>query len=361
MLLPLITFLIILTRTYGSLDTIAVNQNISDGKTIISKNAIFELGFFSLGSSNNRYLGIWFAATSPPTIAWVANREHPLNDTSGMVKLDSQGILSIVNGRGTIMWSSNFSASSPNTKPVAQILDTGNLVVRDETNANMENFIWQSFDHPGDTYLQHMKLGKNFITGKETYLTSWKSPDDPSPGDYTFKFLMVKGKYPEVYIMKGSSIETRIGPYNGIAFSGQPNYKPDPAQINDIKMVINQNEMYFAYSPTSTTQFIRMVATPGGKFDIFVLSLPNTEWFQSLTYPIDYCDNFGLCGPYGTCSTATSPNCGCLKGFERSSTDNNTSGCRRWSTELDCGPGEGFLKVSSIKLPDTQNAVELDA
>ncbi|XP_035832438.1 G-type lectin S-receptor-like serine/threonine-protein kinase At4g27290 [Helianthus annuus] len=38
------------------------------------------------------------------------------------------------------------------------------------------------------------------------------------------------------------------------------------------------------------------------------------------------------------------------------STDNWRSGCRR-TRSLDCAPEEGFLKVSSIKLPDTQNAV----
>ncbi|GKD26077.1 kinase RLK-Pelle-DLSV family protein, partial [Tanacetum coccineum] len=66
-------------------------------------------------------------------------------------------------------------------------------------------------------------------------------------------------------------------------------------------------------------------------------------------------------GPYGSCNTVAYPKCGCLKGFElnnpdQSSPDNYTSGCRR-RTALDCGPGEGFLRLSSMKLPDTQNAV----
>ncbi|MFS7959476.1 hypothetical protein Hanom_Chr08g00691561 [Helianthus anomalus] len=65
-----------------------------------------------------------------------------------------------------------------------------------------------------------MKLGKNFITGRETFLASWKSEDDPSPGEYTLRFLMVKGKYQQFYIRRSSAIETRIGPYNGISFSG---------------------------------------------------------------------------------------------------------------------------------------------
>ncbi|KAL8218218.1 hypothetical protein R6Q57_021591 [Mikania cordata] len=130
------------------------------------------------GNSKNRYLGIWFANSLSPAVAWVANRETPLTDTSGVLKLDNQGSLNLVNGSGRVIWSSNSSASSgANINLVAQLLDTGNLVIK---NGN-EALIWQSFDYPGDTYLPGMKAGKNFITGRETYLTSWRSAEDPSP------------------------------------------------------------------------------------------------------------------------------------------------------------------------------------
>ncbi|GJU90906.1 putative S-locus glycoprotein domain-containing protein [Tanacetum coccineum] len=226
---------------------------------------------------------------------------------------------------------------------------------------NEENYIWQSFDHPGDTYMPGMKLGKNFVTGSETYLTSWRSADDPSPGECTLRFLMVKGKYIQVYIRKSSVIITRIGPYNGIAFAGQPNYKPDPVVLYKLDMVVNQNEMYYMYTSNSTRFWLRMVATPAGKLEVSQLNLRSQEWMQDINFPLDYCDNYGLCGPYGICSTSTNPNCVCLKGFEPRNPQelnpyNGTSGCQR-SRTLDCGPEEGFLKFSSMKLPDTQNAV----
>ncbi|KAI3721402.1 hypothetical protein L2E82_32412 [Cichorium intybus] len=41
------------------MDTIAANQYIRDGETVISAGEMFELGFFSPGISKNRYLGIW--------------------------------------------------------------------------------------------------------------------------------------------------------------------------------------------------------------------------------------------------------------------------------------------------------------
>ncbi|KAL8257670.1 hypothetical protein R6Q59_029711 [Mikania micrantha] len=276
-------------RPCTSVDIIAMHQNLSDGATIVSRNAKFELGFFSPGSSKSRYLGIWFKNTSPQTVAWVANRETPIADTSGAVKLDNQGSLTLVNGSGQVIWSSNSSASGTTINLVAQLLDTGNLVIK---NGN-ETLIWQSFDHPGDTYLPGMKVGKNFITGRETYLTSWRSADDPSPGEYTFKVLAVKGKYQQVYIRRSSVIETRIGPFNGIIFSGAPNYAPDANPAIVPFLIMNQNEIYFGYFEST----LRSMLTPDGKLETSQLKLSNPEWMSIGTSPTDYCDNYGVCGP----------------------------------------------------------------
>ncbi|KAJ6885686.1 hypothetical protein NC651_026357 [Populus alba x Populus x berolinensis] len=42
-----------------SLDSLKKNQTIKEGDLLISKGNNFALGFFSPGSSSNRYLGIW--------------------------------------------------------------------------------------------------------------------------------------------------------------------------------------------------------------------------------------------------------------------------------------------------------------
>ncbi|MFS7960599.1 putative protein kinase RLK-Pelle-DLSV family [Helianthus anomalus] len=362
MLLPYTIFFFLVLTTCRSSDTIAVHQNISVGQTIVSANAKFELGFFSPGSSKNRYLGIWYKNTSPQTtVAWVANRETPLIDTSGVVKLDNQGNLTLVNGSGKVIWSSNSSASGTNMNLVAQLLDTGNLVIKNGNENNNEIVIWQSFDYPGDTCLPGMKLGKNFITGRETYQTSWRSTDDPSPGEYTLSISAVKGEYQQVYIRRSSAIKTRIGPYNGVSFSGRANYAPDASPASVSYVIVNENEIYITFISNSNTTTLRTVLTPDGKLEILQQKIPNTEWILISALPVDYCDIYGVCGPYGSCNTATSPNCGCLKGFELkksdgTSPDNGTSVCMR-GTALDCGPGEGFQKFSSMKLPNTENAV----
>ncbi|KAK9049706.1 hypothetical protein SSX86_031325 [Deinandra increscens subsp. villosa] len=360
-LLTCITFFFLILPTSTSLDTILVHQNISDGETIVSGNTKFELGFFSPGNSKSRYLGIWFKNTSPQTVVWVANRETPLLDNSGAVKLDTQGNLTLVNGSGKVIWSSNSSASGIDINLVAQLLDTGNMVVKNGNTTNDEgNFMWQSFDYPGDTCLPGIKLGKNFISGRETYHTSWRSADDPAQGEYTLKALVVKGKFPQMYIRRNTIIKTRTGPYNGISFSGPANYAPDanPAAVSYV--IENQNGIYITYISKSNTTTLRAIVTPSGKLEIWQIKFPNPEWMLIATSPEDYCDNYGVCGSYGSCTIVTSPNCGCLKGFElkksdETNPDNDTSVCRR-SIALDCGPREGFLKFSSMKLPDTENA-----
>nr|XP_043627932.1 G-type lectin S-receptor-like serine/threonine-protein kinase At4g27290 [Erigeron canadensis] len=353
-----IFFFLLLTTSSSSLDTITVHQNITDGETISSVNERYELGFFSPGSSKNRYLGIWFKNTTPLSVIWVANRETPLKNHLGTVKLDSLGHLSILDGAGAVVWSSNSSAPNTSVKPIAQLLSTGNLVIKDEVSLDEDDFIWQSFDYPCDTIVSGMKMGKNFITGREMYLTSWKNEVDPSPGEYIWRYLMVKDKYPQEYLWKNSVMLHRFGPYNGDEFSGQTKYNAIDKDI----MVLNEEDMHIQFTHYSTQYAIMFKLTPGGKVNISHLIMHNHEWIQDQFLPNDKCDEYGLCGPYGICSSVTPPYCECMKGFEQISTTNKTSPgngtmeCRR-SKPLNCGVREGFVMYSSLKLPDTQNAV----
>lgn len=127
----------------GAVDTIAANQSIKDGETIVSAGDNFELGFYSPNSSANRYLGIWYKRQSFGTLVWVSNKENPLTNAAGVFKLGSDGRLLVLSG-DTVIWSSNLTVSVRNLNPVAQLLDTGNLVVRDASSIDQENIIWQS-------------------------------------------------------------------------------------------------------------------------------------------------------------------------------------------------------------------------
>jgi hypothetical protein len=188
-------------------DSITPSQPITDGGTtvyLVSAGGSFQFGFFSPGNSNSRYVGIWYTVSSK-TVVWVVNREASLSDHSGVLKVTDDGILVLLNSTSGVVWSSNTSRTIED--PVAQLLDTGNLVVKDKNDDDPEKFLWQSFDYPCDTLMPEMKLGWNFVTGLDRFLSSWKSTDDPTQGEFSLR-IDLRG-YPQLVAMEGDSIKTR--------------------------------------------------------------------------------------------------------------------------------------------------------
>ena len=107
-----------------------ITQFIKDPEAMLSNGSLFKIGFFSSGNSTKQYFGIWYNTTSRFTVIWIANRENPLNDSSGIVMVSKDGNLLVLNGHKEIFWSSNDSNAAPNSS--AQLLDSGNLVLQDK-------------------------------------------------------------------------------------------------------------------------------------------------------------------------------------------------------------------------------------
>ena len=85
-------------------DTITSFQPVRDSDYIISNGSAFKLGFFSPVNSSNRYLGIWYDKKSILPTQWVANREKPLKDSSGVLTISEDGNLVVLNGQEEILW-----------------------------------------------------------------------------------------------------------------------------------------------------------------------------------------------------------------------------------------------------------------
>ncbi|XP_074366229.1 G-type lectin S-receptor-like serine/threonine-protein kinase At4g27290 isoform X1 [Apium graveolens] len=354
-------FCTILFSTYmfsASLDTIRLHETIRDGETITSARGEFQLGFFSSGGSKNRYLGIWYKKISYGTVVWVANRDTPLTNSMGVVKVDGNKIILLAsNESGTVVWSSNKSRSSVKN-PTAQLLDTGNLVLRDEDDMAEENFIWQSFDYPVNTLLPGMKFGLDLVTGIDRYFTSWKSLDDPSAGSYTNR--LDNTGYPQLLLWKGSVLWSRTGPWVGSQFSGSPNTNPNG--IYSEIFVFNEKEIFYKFDLVNknSSAIIRYILNPTGVSDILLWNAQNQNWMVLVTLQVTDCDRYRLCGANGICNINNSPRCECLSGFapqfpNKWNTLDWSKGCVR-RISLDCGTGEGFVKHSGLKLPDTRYA-----
>ncbi|CAL1352739.1 unnamed protein product [Linum trigynum] len=343
-------------------DTIAVNQSVADNQsqTLVSSGGSFELGFFtpsssssSSSSSNLRYLGIWYNF-SKQSVVWVANRDSPLTDSSGVLQLAADGSLRLLNSSNAVIWSTNSTkAANPSRTPLAKLLDSGNLVVGE---SDSDDYLWQSFDYLSDTILPGLEFGHNRETGRDRYLTSWKSADDPSPGDCTTR--LDPDGYPQIFIRKGENIVFRSGPWNGLRFSGMPNLKPNP--IYTYEFVYNSKQIYYRYDLTDKSVISRLVLDNQGILQRFTWTTSTRTWNLYLTAQMDNCDRYRLCGPYGSCNINNSPPCGCLIGFEPRSRQDWDSGdwsggCVRRNDSV-CGVGEGFQRIVSVKLPDTSKA-----
>ena len=119
------------------------NQSIIDGESLVSAGGNFELGFFSPGRSKSRYMGIRYVV-SKGTVVWVANRETPLENQFGVLKVTGIGILVLLDSTtNTTVWSSNNTlriAGNKISSPTAKLLDSGNPVVKDENISDQEKF-----------------------------------------------------------------------------------------------------------------------------------------------------------------------------------------------------------------------------
>ncbi|KAJ9153662.1 hypothetical protein P3X46_027080 [Hevea brasiliensis] len=352
--LLLYSFFFSILRTFTALDTINPIQSLRDGETLVSAGQTFELGFFSLADPNRRYLGSWYKKIFPRTMVWVANRETPLANTLGSLNITAQGNLVLVNVTNYIFWSSNTSTIAKD--PVARLLDTGNFVISDATDGNPENFLWQSFDYPDNTVLPEMKFGVNLVTGHETFSSSWRSIEDPAPGQFSVH-LDLRG-YPQLFLKKENRIQYRAGSWNAVGLTGTPVLKPNP--IFTFEFVSNDNEMYFKYDVPNNSILARYTLHPSGLLQRFQWNERANDWVVIAAAQTDQCNNYAFCGAYASCELNNSPVCLCLDGFmPKSPRDWNmllwSDGCVP-RTPLDCVNGDGFLKHTGIKLPDTSSS-----
>lgn len=329
-------------------ETISTLQSINDDQIIVSPGKTYALGFFSPGNSKNRYVGIWYNEIPTQTVVWVANRDNPLADSSGVLKLNETGALVLLNHNKSVVWSSN--ASKPARYPVAKLLDSGNLVVQDGNDTSeTKDLLWQSFDYPGDTILPGQKFGRNLVTGLNRFMSSWNSTDDPSQGEYSYQ-IDISG-YPQLVLREGAFKRYRFGSWNGIQFSGAPQLKQN--NFTRFSFVSDEEELYFRFEQTNKFVFHRMQLSTDG----YILGdYWNTEekvWSLHGKIPVDDCDYYDKCGAYASCNINNVPPCNCLDGFVPK-TDDIYGGCVR-RTSLSCH-GDGFLKLSGLKLPDTERS-----
>ncbi|XP_016463438.1 G-type lectin S-receptor-like serine/threonine-protein kinase RKS1 [Nicotiana tabacum] len=359
-LIILLVFILFLVPFCTSIDTISFNQSLKDGDLLISSKKSFALGFFSPGNSNKTYVGIWYNNVPEQTVVWVANRDNPINNTSGILSINPTGNLEILDKKTkNFVWKTNISSASISEKSYsAQLLDTGNFVLFQDL--KKEVIVWQSFDYPTNTILPNMKFGNDKKTGLNRSLTSWKSMEDPGSGEYVYK-IEINGIIPQVFLYKNSNRIWRTGPWTGLGWSGVPEMKP--GYIFTINYVDNDSEVSVTFSMLDSA-ISRLVLNESGMMNILNWQESAQKWVQFWYAPKDPCDNYVHCGKNSNCNlyNLAEFECSCLLGYEPS--DNRSwflrdgsHGCLRKKDENVCKNGEGFAKVTNVKIPDTYTAI----
>ncbi|CAL1397855.1 unnamed protein product [Linum trigynum] len=338
-------------KTLAVSDTIEANGSLKDGSLVMSKGDKFALGFFSPGRSSYRYLGIWYHNKPGQAPVWVANRNSPINGNSGV--LYSNLFLYSSIDQELPVWSANISRVFSEGPCFAQLLDSGNLVLFQGT--SNRTIVWQSFDHPTDTLLAGMKMGLDRETGFNRIGTSWRSADDPGTGDFSYK-LNPNGS-PQFFIYHRGRI---------------PNWRtlPWPWRIDhplySDSFVNNEQGIHYSFIPSDPSIVMMWRIDSSGTIMAVTWDEVDGRWKEFYTVTLRKCNAYGHCGAYAKCEPSSPylSECVCLPGYEPSSPSrlllgDSYGGCvrKRLKSSSFCEPGEGFVRVANVKVPDTSAAV----
>ncbi|XVF66925.1 hypothetical protein PTKIN_Ptkin10aG0079300 [Pterospermum kingtungense] len=348
-------------------ETISANQSLSGNQTIVSSGGNFELGFFRPGNSSDYYIGIWYGLgkVSQLTPVWVANRETPVRDKYSSVLNISDGNLVLFNESRVQIWSTNISSSS-SSSIVAVLEDSGNLVLRDD-GSNSSTPLWQSLDHPTDTWLPGGKLSLNKLTNTSQLLTSWKNSENPEPGLFfleldpngTNSYLILWNRTINYWTSGAWDNQTKI-------FSLVPEMRLN--YIYNFSFVSNENESYFTYSLYNPSIISRFVMDVSGQIKQQSWLESSKQWNLFWSQPRQQCQVYAFCGAFGICNENSLPFCSCMNGFHsKSQSDWNLSdfsgGCER-TTKLQCedpnlanGKTDKFLESPNMVLPENAQSM----
>ncbi|CAL4929851.1 unnamed protein product [Urochloa decumbens] len=344
-------------QTTGAIDTLTLGQSLQWNQTLVSKGGNFELGLFSPGKSKKYYIGIWFKKVSKQTVVWVANRERPiLEPSASRFTLSDRGELLVVQATpsNTLLWSSNASASSPRTT-FATLQDDGSLVVQSNAttaSASAPVVVWQSFDHPTDTWLPGARLGYDRARGVHSFLTSWTDSENPAPGAFSM-VIDPNGQAKFDLLAGGVHQYWTTGLWDGEVFENVPEMRS--GYFVGIPYAPNASVNFFSYHDRKPMGIGNFFLDVNGQMRRRQW-IEGGDWVLFCSEPHDTCDVYGSCGPFGVCSNITSPACECPAAFAPMShgewaLGNTASGCAR-PAALECLT-DGFLAMPyAVQLPN---------
>ncbi|XP_047307005.1 G-type lectin S-receptor-like serine/threonine-protein kinase At4g03230 [Impatiens glandulifera] len=304
--------------------------------TLVSGNERFELGFFNPdGRRLCWFLGIRYMIIQPLTFVWVANPVSPiLTRSGGALIFLRNGSLVLQDGNGgTPFMAGNSIVGVSRT---LTLKDSGNLVLTDDSS---ETLLWQSFEHPLDTFLPGMKMDGNME------LNSWAPKCEGNinrTGEYTFRVDdSNEGKRNISVVIRNKSSTNWKSPE--LSYGSDQLFEP----VRDL--LLNNSAGYYESS--------RLVMNWTGNIQLWDMSTNPMTLVWSAPDPGNPCSKYQYCGQFASCNSENVlyP-CRCLPGFKPLS-----------STSEDClpskpvgleGSNDEFVKIKVKKV--IKNNTNLD-
>ncbi|OAY71186.1 G-type lectin S-receptor-like serine/threonine-protein kinase [Ananas comosus] len=177
LLAPVFVFCCCNLRAVAARDTITASNPLIVNHSIVSENGDFQLSLYAPDDYYYTSLAISCRKYNLDLTVWSVYIDSTVVTTTDLqLSISDDGNLILLSKEGSLIWSTNVTSPAASNSTVAVLLDSGNLVLRDGLNSS--NVLWQSFDHPSDTWLPGAPLGFDQSTGNHIFLTSFAV--DPS-------------------------------------------------------------------------------------------------------------------------------------------------------------------------------------
>ncbi|KAG6603736.1 G-type lectin S-receptor-like serine/threonine-protein kinase B120, partial [Cucurbita argyrosperma subsp. sororia] len=340
-------------------DSIARGRELRDStnETLISLNESYELGFFSPTNSSSRYVGIWYHKIEELSVIWVANRQTPLFNRDGVLKIGDDGNLVVLDSNNVSVWTSNITANASDPRNLT-LHNSGELILSSGDDSSKVH--WSSFINPTDTFLPNMEVKVNADMGEKRMFMSWKSETNPAVGNFCLGVDPLGAV--QIIIWNGDKRWWRSGHWDRQIFSGIPTMRS--TTLYGFKVLPDsENNISVTFHALNDSDKLKFQIRWDGKEAQQRWNEVNRKWETVRLLPSHDCDFYNFCGDFGVCSETSRVKCSCPQGFTPKNID-RWDGCERRTPLLqqrmnssqngtiEDSEEDGFVAVPFVKLPD---------
>ncbi|KAM0922896.1 hypothetical protein ACQ4PT_005846 [Festuca glaucescens] len=302
-----------------------------------SPDGTFSCGFYSI-YDNAFTFSIWYSRAANKTIVWSANRDRPVHSRRAALTLRKDGTMVLRDYDDIVVWQ---AADYLRNVLHAQLLDTGNLVVKNTSGG----IVWQSFDSPTDTLLPSQR-----ITAATQLVPTTQSH---APGNYIFRFNDIS-MLSLIYNVPDVSDIYWPNPDISVFDNNRSRYNSTRLGSLGNNGVLSSSDFADGLLLEASDAALpgtkrRLTLDPDGNFRMYSLDDSDGMWSVSMVAISQPCAIHGICGQNGICHYSPKPTCSCPPGYVMTNPGDWTEGCTA-TFKFTCGDQE---PVQFVKLPHT--------